>query len=431
MTPSGGVATSFTYDADGQRMKSVRPDGTTLYTPFATYERQVGGGATIHRKQYLFGGEVIAVRVAGDPVSANNGLFYRYSDHLGSTSVLGKAGASSPQSDSAARYFPFGDWRSEPAQTITSLGYTGHRHNNQAATNDLGLIYMNARYYLPGLGRFASPDTLVPDPTNPQAFNRYTYVLNNPLAFTDPSGHCTEAYSGASRADNLSGTDSGCWEIYYRWLDKGYTGLDPSWEYRRDDIWLIEELYLQHGVYFRQSWNYHWAIDGRNSQTDNIGRECAGPDCLAGYQVLTIHTGSWFLALRMNDELAFIFHWGDSVLGGDGRTRTSYSYWIGSDSDHLIRDRFEGYARTYEELAGARRNRRIGLIAAVLGVPGTVFTGGTWPVVAAGLMGAGAANAALQLDVAEAYSRSEAAHYSIYGALRVQGAPVFQVFEWQ
>ena len=48
---------------------------------------------------------------------------------------------------------------------------------------------MNARYYLPHLGRFASPDTLVPDPANPQAFNRYSYTLNNPLRYTDPDGH--------------------------------------------------------------------------------------------------------------------------------------------------------------------------------------------------------------------------------------------------
>ena len=165
-------------------MKTVRPDGSQLFTPFAYYERQVGDGATIHRKLYLFGGEVVAIRVAGDPVSGNNGLFYRYSDHLGSTSVLGKAGASSPQNDSIARYFPFGDWRTEPAQTITSLGYTGRRHNNQATANDLGLIYMNARYYLPGLGRFASPNALALDwleaglsavllTTTPQPFGRY------------------------------------------------------------------------------------------------------------------------------------------------------------------------------------------------------------------------------------------------------------------
>ena len=52
---------------------------------------------------------------------------------------------------------------------------------------------MNARYYVGEVGRFASADTLVPDPQNPQSFNRFAYVNNNPLKYTDPSGHgaCT------------------------------------------------------------------------------------------------------------------------------------------------------------------------------------------------------------------------------------------------
>lgn len=48
---------------------------------------------------------------------------------------------------------------------------------------------MNARYYLPGIGRFLTADTLVPDPQNPQSYNRYSYTLNNPLKYTDPTGH--------------------------------------------------------------------------------------------------------------------------------------------------------------------------------------------------------------------------------------------------
>jgi RHS repeat-associated protein len=61
------------------------------------------------------------------------------------------------------RYVPFGAYRTTPTQGVTEIGYTGHRENMV-----LGLIYMNARYYVPSLGRFASADTLVPDPTNPQ-----------------------------------------------------------------------------------------------------------------------------------------------------------------------------------------------------------------------------------------------------------------------
>jgi len=49
---------------------------------------------------------------------------------------------------------------------------------------------MNARYYLPGIGRFVSADTIVPNPADPQSFNRYSYGLNNPLRYVDPTGHC-------------------------------------------------------------------------------------------------------------------------------------------------------------------------------------------------------------------------------------------------
>ncbi len=48
---------------------------------------------------------------------------------------------------------------------------------------------MNARFYVPGIGRFASADTIVPNPASPQSFNRYSYVLNSPLNFQDPTGH--------------------------------------------------------------------------------------------------------------------------------------------------------------------------------------------------------------------------------------------------
>ena len=50
-------------------------------------------------------------------------------------------------------------------------------------------MYYGAHYYDPALMRFVQADTLVPDPANPQSLNRYAYVLNNPLKYTDPTGH--------------------------------------------------------------------------------------------------------------------------------------------------------------------------------------------------------------------------------------------------
>ncbi len=46
-----------------------------------------------------------------------------------------------------------------------------------------------ARFYSPYLNRFVQPDTLIPSPANPQAFNRYSYVMNSPVNFNDPTGH--------------------------------------------------------------------------------------------------------------------------------------------------------------------------------------------------------------------------------------------------
>jgi len=54
------------------------------------------------------------------------------------------------------------------------------------------LIQMGARWYDPEVGRWISPDTIVPDPSSPQQFNRFSYVSNNPLKFIDPTGHCGE-----------------------------------------------------------------------------------------------------------------------------------------------------------------------------------------------------------------------------------------------
>jgi len=70
-----------------------------------------------------------------------------------------------------------------PAPRLIARGYTGHEH-----LDGFGLINMNGRMYDPVIGRVLSPDNYVQDPTNTQSYNRYSYCLNNPLRYTDPSG---------------------------------------------------------------------------------------------------------------------------------------------------------------------------------------------------------------------------------------------------
>jgi RHS repeat-associated protein len=72
--------------------------------------------------------------------------------------------------------------------TQTDFGYTGQRNNAY-----INLIDYGARFYSPALGRFTQPDSIVPDPANSQSLNRYSYVRNSPINYTDPTGHreCT------------------------------------------------------------------------------------------------------------------------------------------------------------------------------------------------------------------------------------------------
>lgn len=69
------------------------------------------------------------------------------------------------------------------ADTLTGRGFTGHEH-----FTEVGLVHMNGRMYDPMQGRFLSPDNHIQDPFNTQNFNRFGYVLNNPLAYIDWSG---------------------------------------------------------------------------------------------------------------------------------------------------------------------------------------------------------------------------------------------------
>jgi RHS repeat-associated protein len=110
-------------------------------------------------------------------------LAFLHTDHLGSTSLMTDA-SGYLKAGSIARYLPYGSYRTAPTASLTERGFTGHRNNDE-----IGLIYMNARFYAPYINRFISADTIVPDPSNPQSYNRYSYVVNRPVTFTDPSGH--------------------------------------------------------------------------------------------------------------------------------------------------------------------------------------------------------------------------------------------------
>ncbi len=103
-----------------------------------------------------------------------------HADHLGSLSeaTTGSGGVSSRQ-----RYFPYGRVRYSSGSPPTTYNFTGQR------LDGTGLLFFQARYYDPDLRRFLQPDTIVPEPGNPQSLNRFAYNYNNPLKYIDPTGH--------------------------------------------------------------------------------------------------------------------------------------------------------------------------------------------------------------------------------------------------
>jgi RHS repeat-associated protein len=117
-------------------------------------------------------------------------LYYLLTDHLGSTAITATSGGGWY---GELRYYPWGGTRYDTGTTPTSFRYTGQR---QA---EVGLYYYGARYYDPQVGRFVSPDSIIPNPGDPVSFDRFAYVRNNPIKFYDPTGHwsCGDQYDPA------------------------------------------------------------------------------------------------------------------------------------------------------------------------------------------------------------------------------------------
>ena len=125
------------------------------------------------RKYYSFGGQTI--------LRDSTGLQYFLTDHLGSVVAITDSNGTLT---SQQRYLPFGAERTDIGTIAqTDYGYTGQRDLG------MGLMDYKARLYSPLVGRFVQPDTLIPNPSNPQVWNRYSYVNNRPINFNDPTGH--------------------------------------------------------------------------------------------------------------------------------------------------------------------------------------------------------------------------------------------------
>lgn len=213
----GSTTLTYQYDSEHQRGKEVyNLSGTTQRTTYYInpaagsglfYEDESGVAGPV-QKFYVSAGNVTVAMITNKAQTWSTQYWHK--DHLGSNAVTTDGAGTVIE---RLAYEPFGKRRQANGATdasgtlkptSTDRGFTEHEH-----MDEVGLINMNGRVYDPGLGRFMSADTIVPNASDSQEYNRYSYVTNRPLMVIDPTGHMSQQWSevddgglqGASNSD--------------------------------------------------------------------------------------------------------------------------------------------------------------------------------------------------------------------------------------
>ncbi|MBZ2205927.1 RHS repeat domain-containing protein [Massilia soli] len=170
---------TYVYDGAGRRVSTVGTDGVNRITVYsqqgkllffrATSTPMAAGVKYIH-----LGNHVIAE-------SSPAGTVYAHTDGLGSPIATTDGNGALV---SRTRYEPYGLTFAGASPTI---GFSGHLN-----AADIGLVYMQQRYYDPVAGRFLSVDPVTTDANTGSSFNRYDYAINNPYKYIDPDGRIVE-----------------------------------------------------------------------------------------------------------------------------------------------------------------------------------------------------------------------------------------------
>ena len=192
------ISQSYAYDAEHQRI--VMTEGSTNTTTYINprwdagthFEKETKGAIDEYKHFIYAAGRPVAMYVVKrDNTLKVNSTYTRYlhTDHLGSVDVITK------EDGSIAERLGYDTWgkrrnangtdsTTQLTSNITHHGYTGHE-----MIDSIGLINMNGRWYDPTLGRMMQADAYIQAPDSLQNYNRYSYVMNNPLGYTDPSGY--------------------------------------------------------------------------------------------------------------------------------------------------------------------------------------------------------------------------------------------------
>ena len=172
-TPQG--TTSYTYDGDGQRITRSSPSGVVHYVRDAAGNviQEYDGAGTL-LAQYVYAGSRRIAKI--DP---DGRRFYYHADAVETPLAM--------TDENGDR-----TWRGENKPFGEEAGSQGqanrYRFTGNESDGETGLLYFEARYYDPRVGRFISTDPVPGTPMEPQRLNRYAYALNNPFTYVDRDG---------------------------------------------------------------------------------------------------------------------------------------------------------------------------------------------------------------------------------------------------
>lgn len=183
----------YAYTADDERLFAFDVGTSTTHWTLRGFDnkvlrdfKQTGPNWSVERDYIYRDGLLLAAMKPGGAVE-------HYSlDHLGTPRFITDG---SGTKIGYHVYWPFGEeWSPGNAQEASPRKFTGHERDTDPSGGNAPLDYMHARSYGAGWGRFLSVDPVLDikkAPGSPQGWNRYAYVANNPMTYTDPSGRCS------------------------------------------------------------------------------------------------------------------------------------------------------------------------------------------------------------------------------------------------
>ena len=264
------------YDGDGVRRKRDDSNGTVHY--LGGYERKLAGGSSSPETVTKYYSASLGALSRSVAFRRGGTLHWVGSDHLGGTiRVLD----SSFTALDGMRYKPYGEDRDAGDALVTDRKFTGQTEDEAA-----GLYWYASRAYDPAIGRFVSPDPIVPAPANPQSLNRYSYVYNNPLKYVDPTGRTPR---------------DGEWD--QAWAEEFAEHHDGEWPSAAD--WDARQHSLLHpgsgtdGSWTDQDWVDHYYRQAATRPNSNAQAE---------FFVGAAGQGGWFDDLSESDQAAIQFN---------------------------------------------------------------------------------------------------------------------------